>query len=44
MDSPAWRGGGPKHLHILSDNQCCQNIAGPVHQVGPESLDLIVFD
>ncbi len=34
----------PEHLHILSDNQRRQDIADPVHQIGPEALGLIVLD
>ena len=44
MDAPARRGGGPEHLYILGDNQCCQNIADPVHHVGPQSLGLVVLN
>ncbi len=34
----------PEHLHILGDNQRRQDIADPVHQIGPQPLGLIVLD
>lgn len=43
MHPPAWRRTLPKHRHILGHNQGCQDIADPVHQVGPQPLRLIAF-
>lgn len=44
MDSPAGRGGGPKHLHVFSENQDRQDITDSVHQIGTQSLGLILFN
>lgn len=34
----------PEHLHVLGDNQRRQDIADPVHQIGPQPPGVIVFD
>jgi hypothetical protein len=44
MDSPAGRGGGLKHLHVFSENQDRQDITDSVHQIGTQSLGLILFN
>lgn len=44
MHSPARRRSFPEHLHILGHDQRRQDIADPVHQIGPEALGLIVLD
>ena len=44
MHTPArWRN-VPEHLHIFGDNQRCQDIAHPIHLIGPQPLGVIVFD